>query len=288
MRTWPFWQLNDALRVEITVAVSGDTVSAYLFAWNPKRWTWNDLDAQIEQVGVSGHTDDRWSSGNTKQIPAGIRFFLIRLGVEPKGIIGSGVTLSAPDFGPHWDEERAASGDETLYCDIRFDYLSDGVLITWEELQQPPFSSFRWGVQASGISIPTLVSEALEELWQSRTAGAPGTPSAPISTTLPEGAKWKVVVNAYERNPLARAVCIAHYGHRCQVCSVDLGQKFGEIADGFIHVHHIVPLASIGRSYEVDPIQDLVPVCPTCHAVIHLQVPPFSVAEARALLEASL
>ena len=263
-------------------------MSTYLFAWNPKRWSWDDLDAQIEQVGLSGHTDDRWSSGNTKQIPPGSRFFLIRLGVEPKGIIGSGVTLHAPDYGPHWDEERAASGGETLYCDIRFDHLSDDVLVTWEELQHPPFSSFRWGVQASGVSIPRPVAEALEELWQSRTASAPGIPSAPISTTLPEGAKRMVVVNAYERNPLARAACIAHHGHQCQVCGADLGERFGEIADGFIHVHHVVPLASIGRSYRVDPIHDLVPVCPTCHAVIHLRVPPLSVREARALLAAHI
>lgn len=260
-------------------------MSTYLFAWNPKRWTWSNLDAQIEQVGLSGHADDRWSSGNTKKISPGSRFFLIRLGVNPKGIIGSGVTLSAPDYGPHWDEDKAAIGGETLYCDIRFDHLSDEILVTWEELQQPPFSAFRWGVQASGIRIPTPVADALETLWQLRTAGATGgIPPAAISTTLPEGAKRKVVVNAYERNPLARVACIAHHGHRCQVCGVDLGEKFGEIAVGFIHVHHIVPLASIGCSYQVDPVRDLVPVCPTCHAVIHLQVPPLSVAEAKVLL----
>lgn len=263
-------------------------MSTYLFAWNPKRWTWTDLDAQVEQVGLCGHADDRWSSGNTKQIPAGSRFFLIRLGVEPKGIIGSGITLSVPGYGPHWDEDKAVSGSETLYCDIRFDYLSDDVLVPWKELQQPPFSSFRWGVQASGVSIPTPVAATLEGLWQLRTAGAPGTPSTPIPTTLPEGAKRRVVVNAYERNPLARAACIAHYGHRCQVCGIDLGEKFGEIANGFIHVHHIVPIASIARSYEVDPIHDLVPVCPTCHAIIHLKVPPFSVVEAKGLLAARL
>lgn len=261
-------------------------MATYLFAWNPKRWTWTDLDAQIEQVGLCGHADDRWSSGNTKKISPGSRFFLIRLGVASKGIIGSGITLSAPDYGPHWDESKAASRSETLYCDIRFDYLSDDVLVTREDLQQPPFSSFRWSVQASGVSIPTPVADALEGLWQLRTAGAPGTPAASISTTLPEGAKRKITVNAYERNPLARSACIAHHGHRCKVCGTDLGEKFGEIAEGFIHVHHIVPLASIERSYEVDPIRDLVPVCPTCHAVIHLKVPPFSVAEAKALLAA--
>lgn len=262
-------------------------MSTYLFAWNPKRWTWDDLDAQIEQVGLAGHTDDRWSSGNTKQLPSGSRFFLIRLGVEPKGIIGSGVTLSTPEYGPHWDDDKAADGDETLYCDIRFDYLSNDVLVTWDELQKVPFSSFRWGVQASGITIPESLAEALEQLWQSRAAGTSSAPSAsPPATTLPEGAHRKVTVNGYERNPLARAACIAHHGHRCKVCGVDLGARFGEIAEGFIHVHHVIPISSIGRAYEVDPIRDLVPVCPTCHTILHLRVPPLTVAEARVLLAA--
>ncbi len=261
-------------------------MSTYLFAWNPKRWTWDDLDGQIEQVGLVGHTDDRWSSGNTKQLPVGSRFFLIRLGVEPKGIIGSGLTLSEPEYGPHWDDKKAANGGETLYCDIRFDYLSEDVLVTWHELQAPPFSSFRWGVQASGISIPDPIAEALEELWQSRTASSSTASPALPSGTFPEGAKRMVVVNAYERNPLARAACIAHHGYTCQVCDVDLGERFGEIAEGFIHVHHVVPIACIGRAYKVDPIRDLVPVCPTCHAIIHLQLPPLSVSEAKALLAA--
>lgn len=264
-------------------------MSTYLFAWNPKRWTWDDLDAQVEQIGIAGHADDRWSSGNTKQLPSGSRFFLIRLGVEPKGIIGSGVTLSVPNYGPHWDEDKAADGYETLYCDIRFDNLSSDVLVTWDELQKSPFSSFRWGVQASGISIPEPVAKALEQLWQLRTAGVSNAPIvSPAAATLPEGAQRKIIVNAYERNLLARAACIAHYGHRCKVCDIDLGEKFGEIAEGFIHVHHVVPISSIGHTYEVDPIHDLVPVCPTCHAILHLLIPPLSVAEARALLAAQL
>ncbi len=261
-------------------------MSTYLLAWNSKRWVWTNLEEQIEQIGLTGYADDRWSSGNTKNLAPGSRFFLIQLGAEPRGIIGSGITLSAPDYGPHWDEDRAEAGDESPYCDIRFDYLSDTVLIDWKELQQSPLSSFRWGVQASGISIPKPVAEALEGLWKSRTGRAPGTPPAAIATTLPEGAKRSIVVNAYERNLLARAACIAHHGHRCHVCGVDLGEKFGEIADGFIHVHHIVPISSIGHNYEVNPIHDLIPVCPTCHAVIHLQVPPLGIDEAKALLVA--
>ena len=257
-------------------------MSTYIFAWNPKRWTWTDLEAQIEQVGLTGRADDRWSSGNTKQLPSGSRFFLIRLALEPKGIVGSGITLSAPALGPHWNDAKASDGEEALYCDLQFDFLSSDVLVTWEELQNPPFSSFHWGIQASGVALPNLVADALEHLWQLRAGTA--APATLPNGTLPEGAKRKVTVNAYERNPLARAACIAHHGHGCKVCGVDLGAKYGQIAEGYIHVHHIVPISSIGRSYQVDPIRDLVPVCPTCHAILHLRVPPLSVAEAKTLM----
>lgn len=259
-------------------------VPTYLFAWNPRRWAWDDLDAQIEQVGLAGRADNRWSSGNTKHLPIASRFFLIRLGIEPKGILGSGVTLTSPTYGPHWDKTKASNGEDSLYCEIRFDFLSNEVLVNWEELQKPPFSSFRWGVQASGVALPEHIADALEHLWQSR-AGMPGNaPAASPVGTLPEGARRKVTVNAYERNPLARDACIDHHGCDCKVCGVNLGAKFGPIAQRFIHVHHIVPISTIGRSYKVDPIKDLVPVCPTCHAILHLRVPPLSVAEATALI----
>ena len=41
------------------------------------------------------------------------------------------------------------------------------------------------------------------------------------------------------------------------------------LGKGFIHVHHIVPIHTIGKGYKVDPSTDLVPVCPNCHAMLH-------------------
>ena len=258
----------------------------YLFAWNPSRWEWKDLHTDAAKVLHTGHVDGRWSSGNTKDLPEGSRFFLIRLGVEPKGIVGSGVTLSAPTYSPHWNSARAAKGEEALYCDIRFDFLSKEPLIRWEELVAPPFASFRWGIQSSGIRIPERTSGELERLWEERTA----TDSVFLADEIdhpaeyPEGARRQVTVNAYERNPQARAACVAHYGAQCQVCDVVLEKRFGDIAAGFIHVHHIVPVSAIGKGYNVDPINDLVPVCPTCHAILHRRTPPLSIKEARAKL----
>jgi len=85
-----------------------------------------------------------------------------------------------------------------------------------------------------------------------------------------EGAAKDVVVNAFERSAAARSACIAHYGRSCVVCGFNFGRAYGAIADGYIQVHHLRPLAAVNSEYEVDPIKDLRPVCANCHSVIHL------------------
>ena len=84
-----------------------------------------------------------------------------------------------------------------------------------------------------------------------------------------EGAKKTVVVNKYERDGKAREICIAAHGCRCSVCGMDFEKMYGETGRGFIHVHHIIPISTIGEEYKLDPVKDLVPVCPNCHAMLH-------------------
>jgi predicted HNH restriction endonuclease len=100
-----------------------------------------------------------------------------------------------------------------------------------------------------------------------------------------EGAVLTVSVNSYERNPKARRRCIDYYGARCSICALDFGAVYGQVAEGFIHVHHLVPLSDVGEEYEVDPIADLRPVCPNCHAVLHLGAQVFSIDEVREFLD---
>jgi ribosomal protein S1 len=104
------------------------------------------------------------------------------------------------------------------------------------------------------------------------------------STTFLEGRRRVAVVNYYERNPKARRACLNHYGASCVVCGMDFAERYGEVADGYIHVHHLNPIASIGEVYQLDPIRDLRPVCPNCHAVIHLRTPPYGIEELAALI----
>lgn len=101
---------------------------------------------------------------------------------------------------------------------------------------------------------------------------------------LPEGMKARVEVNRYERNHLNRSACIQVYGPRCSVCGFDFVEYYGEIGHGYIQVHHVIPVSQLGENYIVDPIADLRPVCPNCHAMLHRKDPPYSITELRDMI----
>lgn len=83
-----------------------------------------------------------------------------------------------------------------------------------------------------------------------------------------EGNTKQVSTNRYERSSEARKKAIEYHGHKCIVCGMDFEETYGELGRGFIHIHHIVPIASKGKT-KIDYEKDLVPVCPNCHAMLH-------------------
>ena len=101
---------------------------------------------------------------------------------------------------------------------------------------------------------------------------------------LPEGAVFERLINAYERNPLARQKCIEKYGTECYICGFSFGAAYGRVVDGLIHVHHLLQLSKVGENYKIDPIADLRPICPNCHAVIHHRNPAYAIEEVQAFL----
>jgi hypothetical protein len=99
-----------------------------------------------------------------------------------------------------------------------------------------------------------------------------------------EGSQKKVYVNQYERDSKARAACIKHHGESCAICGFDFEVTYGKIGKGYIQVHHLKPLGEIGKEYATDPINDLIPVCPNCHAMIHGKRPARDIEEIRRTL----
>jgi len=108
---------------------------------------------------------------------------------------------------------------------------------------------------------PPQTPKWLESVW--------GEDVTDLPRTLPEGAVRRVMVNAYERNAKARQICLKHHGTACCICGFDFERRYGEMGRGIIQVHHLKPLSKIRGRYEVDPIEDLRPVCPNCHTMLH-------------------
>jgi predicted HNH restriction endonuclease len=44
-------------------------------------------------------------------------------------------------------------------------------------------------------------------------------------------------------------------------------------------IHLIKPLSEIDEKYNINPIKDLRPVCPNCHAMLHKKIPAYSIKE---------
>ena len=49
----------------------------------------------------------------------------------------------------------------------------------------------------------------------------------------------------------------------------DFGKFYGDEFSNMIEVHHIKPLSSIRKEYQLNPVEDLIPLCPNCHYVVH-------------------
>ena len=130
----------------------------------------------------------------------------------------------------------------------------------------------RWAVRFAAAVVAILPLEQDEE------AGA-----AELRN-YPEGAVSVVQVNRYERDRRNRAAAIAIHGSSCMACKLEFGDAYGEVAEGFIEVHHTTPASQLGDGYIVDPRHDLAPLCPNCHAVAHRRDPPFSVEEIKMFL----
>jgi HNH endonuclease len=100
-----------------------------------------------------------------------------------------------------------------------------------------------------------------------------------------EGSITRISIERRERDQAARQACIALHKCRCGICCFDFGQFYGPPAAGFIHVHHLSPLSNMTKETKVDPEKDLIPLCPNCHSVVHLQKEPYSIDEVRIMIE---
>ena len=102
-----------------------------------------------------------------------------------------------------------------------------------------------------------------------------------------EGARTEYLATRYERNQKAREECLRYYdyAYSCLVCEINFEKIYGDIGSEYIHVHHVVEISTIGKAYEIDPIKDLKPVCPNCHAMIHRAKPALTIEKLKGIMK---
>jgi hypothetical protein len=102
---------------------------------------------------------------------------------------------------------------------------------------------------------------------------------------LSEGKALDIILNKYERSRVARLLCIKHHGAVCCVCGFNPKITYGIEFENKIHVHHKKMISESEGEYIVDHINDLCPVCPNCHMIIHSRKQPYTIEEVKAFLK---
>lgn len=267
-------------------------MATYLLTWNAARTSWRTISQDTRHLRKTGRTSRsfRWSCGMRRTVEPNSEVFLLRQGKKNPGLVAHGQITKAPFEDDHWDSERV--GDSAWYIFFRPDYIVDPETeeaLNIAQVSDPIVRKFPWRTRVSGIEIAEPTLNRVRALWEEFTSAAKAMIAETAAEHLqderyPEGAKLRIVVNRYERNPLARKRCLDHHGRRCCVCGMTFGNRYGDRFAKIIEVHHLRRVSQCGDDYHVDPVNDLCPVCPNCHAALHVQDPPLSPSQLAALL----
>jgi predicted HNH restriction endonuclease len=105
---------------------------------------------------------------------------------------------------------------------------------------------------------------------------------------FPEGKEYEVRHKKRERNPKLVAKAKAQFKSKfgrlfCEACDFDFANKYGNAGDGFIEVHHKIPVSQLKLGAKTT-ITGLALVCSNCHRILHRRRPWLTVQALRRLI----
>ncbi len=71
---------------------------------------------------------------------------------------------------------------------------------------------------------------------------------------------------------------------QCTICKFDFEKVYGSIGKNKINVHRTKPLSEIKGNYIIDPINDLVHVCPNSHFYVRSKSAPYMIEEIKGMM----
>ena len=146
------------------------TPKAWLITWNKNNWNWSGYDTICEGTKNGKTFTDSWACASSGP-RIGDEVFLIKLGEQPRGVIGHGKVVREQYEKKHYDPRKAAEGKKEKAVDVEFDrvinYEKDKI-VPQDELMAKCGAQY-WSPQSSGIEIKQEVLPTLHALWKAVT-----------------------------------------------------------------------------------------------------------------------
>lgn len=259
------------------ISISLHDVSKYALGDKPADWL--IVQGQPRHLRSDGWVYVRtggWIVGRVRAVGLGALPIRRERTGAPPGVRGPGpvvfVDPSSWDLSRRYDltSDRRFYGQGTRYIQT----MDDRSLRHWSSGDRKYYGE---PIFPASVGSPRT-DEVVEKLHSTTgdEAGADG--------WMVEGATTLTQVVAYERSSKARSRCIRVYGYGCSACGMNFEERYGDLGKEFIHVHHLREISSVGAEYVVDPVEDLRPLCPNCHAMVHRRSPALTIDELRAIL----
>lgn len=138
----------------------------WLLVWNKNNWNWEGYSDKCVSTQNGGTITESWTCKNTNP-KRGDEVFLIKLGEQPRCLIGHGFVVKESYESDYFDPEKAAAGKKSHNIDVEFDRLLDyekDKCVSQDELNDKCGEQY-WSPQSSGIEIKPEVLPALYALW---------------------------------------------------------------------------------------------------------------------------
>jgi hypothetical protein len=224
------------------------------------------------------------AAGKIKTISGIVATGVVTEGCKPQGKVDHPKQIDTPEDGEDslWNSGESAASEVKVGVKILEKRLTPQAgMLKRDELVHAPVMAESQIIKIRTGSVFPLTTEQnnfLDALWI-------GVTKTLLDGRFTEGTVKELLSKRYERDAQARKMCLQIHGYDCKACGLNFEQTYGEIGRNFIEVHHVKPISEKGGSYEIDPKEDLVPLCPNCHRMIHRgEGAPLSVEELKAEL----
>jgi hypothetical protein len=251
----------------------------YILTWNGDGSDGADLDyAKAARDTFRGIPHEAaWPAGRRRGIEVGDRLFFLRLGAEPKGILGAGRAVTAVYEDTHHDPIRRGSGEAALYVRAEFDRILDPQtepILSLVSLRRGRLARINWNTQVSGNSLDAVSAE-LERLWRAHLLEVDHPDSSGEELSDCDSEQREALIHHRRREgklrkPKIEQVIRDKARLACEVpgCGFDFFDVYGEIGREFAHVHELSALGVHDGQSEPE-LSELAIVCANCHAMIH-------------------